>query len=57
VRANLNNLSETWELTLIVGSCLVLMIALLVVVRSVLKGNGIYAGLKKAVGIILKNLP
>lgn len=57
MRANLNNLSETWELTLIVGSCLVLMIALLVVVRSVLKGNGIYAGLKKAVGIILKNLP
>jgi hypothetical protein len=52
-----NFISVTWEIALIIGGGLVLLIALLVLLKSILKGGSIYSGLKKALGIIWRNLP
>jgi hypothetical protein len=50
-------LSGTWPLFLIIGSCVVLSIAVLVLVRSIIRGGGVFASLRKALGVIFRNLP
>lgn len=52
-----NLINVTWELIIIVGAATVAIIALLMLVRSILHGDGICAALKKAIGVILRNFP
>lgn len=50
-------LSGTWPLFLLIGSCVVLLIAVLVLVRSISRGGGVFSSLRKALGVIFRNLP
>lgn len=50
-------LSGTWPLFLLIGSCVVLLIAVLVLVRSISRGGGVCASLRKALGVVFRNLP
>jgi hypothetical protein len=49
-------LGATWELALVGGAILVLVVAVFVLVKVSTRGEGIWSGIKKALGIVFRNL-
>ena len=46
-----------WDLTTVIGTLAVLVIALMLLGRTVFKGEGLLVGVKKALAVLWRNLP